>query len=149
MGLASGIVAGLVAITPAAGFVSPVSSIIIGLAAGVVCYASVAVIKPLLKYDDSLDAFGIHGIGGMFGAIATGIFATVAVNPAGADGLISGSAALLGKQLIAIGASALYSFIVSVVILKAIDLVVGLRVAKDDEVQGLDITQHSENGYSL
>ena len=149
LGLASGIVAGLVAITPAAGFVSPVSSIIIGLAAGVVCYASVAVIKPLLKYDDSLDAFGIHGIGGMFGAIATGLFATVAVNPAGADGVFSGSAALFGKQLIAIGASALYSFIVSVVILKAIDLVVGLRVAKDDEVQGLDITQHSESGYSL
>lgn len=149
LGLASGLVAGLVAITPAAGFVSAGASILIGLAAGIVCYASVAVIKPRLGYDDSLDAFGIHGVGGMFGAIATGLFATVAVNPAGADGLFYGSGALLGKQLIAIGASALYSFVVSIVILKVVDLLVGLRVAKDDEVQGLDITQHSENGYSL
>jgi Amt family ammonium transporter len=149
LGLASGIVAGLVAITPAAGFVSPVSSVLIGLAAGVICYLSVAIVKPLLGYDDSLDAFGIHGIGGIFGAVATGLFASTAINSAGADGLFSGSGALLGKQLIAIGASALYSFIVSVVILKAIDLVMGLRVAKEDEMQGLDITQHSESGYSL
>lgn len=149
LGLASGIVAGLVAITPAAGFVSPASSIIIGLAAGVLCYLSVAIMKPLLGYDDSLDAFGIHGVGGILGAVATGLFATTVVNTAGADGLFSGSGALLGKQLIAIGACFLYSFIISFVILKAVDMVMGLRVAKDDEVQGLDITQHSESGYSL
>ena len=149
LGLASGIVAGLVAITPAAGFVSPLSSLIIGLAAGVVCYIAVAIVKPLLGYDDSLDAFGIHGVGGIWGAVATGLFATTAINAAGADGLFSGTGALLGKQLIAIGASFLYSFTISLVILKAIDLVMGLRVAKDDEMQGLDITQHSESGYSL
>lgn len=149
LGLASGCVAGLVAITPAAGFVGPVASIILGLCAGVICYAAVSFVKPRLKYDDSLDAFGIHGVGGMWGAIATGIFASAAVNPAGADGLISGNAALLGKQVIAVIASGAYSFIATVIILKAIDLVIGLRVPGDDEVMGLDLSQHSESGYTM
>ncbi|OGP15749.1 MAG: ammonia channel protein [Deltaproteobacteria bacterium GWA2_55_10] len=149
LGLASGLVAGLVAITPAAGFVGPVSSIILGLAAGVVCYAAVSYIKPLLGYDDSLDAFGIHGVGGIWGAIATGLFATTAVNAAGADGLFFGNSELILKQFIAIGASAAYSFLVTFGILKVIDWTVGLRVCDEDELRGLDITQHSESGYSL
>ena len=149
LGLASGIVAGLVAITPAAGFVGPGSSLIIGLAAGVICYVSVAIIKPLFGYDDSLDAFGIHGVGGIWGAVATGLFASTAINAAGAPGLFSGSGALLGKQLLAIGACFLYSFTITMVILKGMDMVMGLRVGKDEEMQGLDITQHSESGYSL
>ncbi len=149
LGLASGLVAGLVAITPASGFVGPVSAIVIGLAAGVICYLSVSLVKPLLKYDDSLDAFGIHGVGGIFGALATGVFATVAINPAGADGLLFGSAALLGKQVVAIVASGAYSFIVTLIILKIVDVTIGVRVSNEDEVQGLDLTQHSESGYTM
>ncbi|CAG1066874.1 Ammonium transporter [uncultured bacterium] len=149
LGLASGIVAGLVAITPAAGFVGPASSLLIGLAAGAICYVSVAIVKPLFGYDDSLDAFGIHGVGGIWGAVATGFFASTAINAAGAPGLFSGSGALLGKQLLAIGACFLYSFTITMVILKGLDMVMGLRVGKDEEMQGLDITQHSESGYSL
>ena len=149
LGLASGLVAGLVSITPASGFVGPVAAIILGLLAGVICYISVSYIKPFFKYDDSLDAFGIHGVGGIWGALATGIFATVAVNAAGADGLIYGSAALLWKQFIAIAASGAYSFIVTLIILKVVDMAIGLRVCQEDEVQGLDLTQHSESGYNL
>ncbi|MBI5454793.1 MAG: ammonium transporter [Deltaproteobacteria bacterium] len=149
LGLASGLVAGLVSITPASGFVGPVAAIVLGLLAGVICYISVSYMKPLFKYDDSLDAFGIHGVGGIWGALATGIFATVAVNAAGADGLIYGSAALLGRQVIAIIASGAYSFIVTLIILKVVDLILGLRVCHEDEVQGLDLTQHSESGYNL
>ncbi len=149
LGLASGLVAGLVSITPASGFVGPVAAIVLGLLAGVICYISVSYMKPLFKYDDSLDAFGIHGVGGIFGALATGIFASVAINAAGADGLIYGSATLLWKQVIAIAASGAYSFIVTLIILKVVDLVIGLRVCREDEVQGLDLTQHSESGYNL
>ncbi|MBI5642047.1 MAG: ammonium transporter [Deltaproteobacteria bacterium] len=149
LGLASGLVAGLVSITPASGFVGPVSAIILGLLAGVICYVSVSFIKPLLKYDDSLDAFGIHGVGGIWGALATGLFATVAINSAGADGLFFGSAALLWKQVIAIVVSGGYSFIVTLIILKIVDMTIGLRVCQEDEVMGLDLTQHSENGYNL
>ncbi len=149
LGLASGLVAGLVSITPASGFVGPVAAIVLGLLAGVICYISVSYMKPFFKYDDSLDAFGIHGVGGIWGALATGIFATVAVNAAGADGLIYGSATLLWKQVIAIAASGAYSFIVTLIILKVVDLIFGLRVCHEDEVQGLDLTQHSESGYNL
>lgn len=148
LGLASGAVAGLVAITPAAGFVSVTSSIAIGVAAGVVCYLAVSFLKPLFGYDDSLDAFGIHGVGGVWGAVATGLFASVAVNSGGADGLFNGSAALLGKQLIAIGASASYSFVATFVILKALSAVMGVRASVEDEIQGLDLTEHSESGYT-
>ncbi|MBI5344967.1 MAG: ammonium transporter [Deltaproteobacteria bacterium] len=149
LGLSSGLVAGLVAITPAAGFVGPISSIIIGLSAGVVCYTSVSFVKPRLGYDDSLDAFGIHGVGGIFGALATGLFASAALNPAGANGLFFGGAALLGKQVVAIIASAVYSFVLTFVILKILDAVIGLRVSSENEVEGLDISQHSESGYTM
>jgi Amt family ammonium transporter len=148
LGLASGAVAGLVAITPAAGFVSVTSSIAIGVAAGVVCYLAVSFLKPLFGYDDSLDAFGIHGVGGVWGAVATGLFASVAVNSGGADGLFYGNAALLGKQLVAIGASAAYSFAATFVILKALSAVVGVRAGVEEEIQGLDLTEHSESGYT-
>jgi len=148
LGLASGAVAGLVAITPAAGFVSVMASIPLGAAAGVICYFSVSYVKPLFGYDDSLDAFGIHGLGGLWGAVATGLFASVAVNPGGADGLFYGKAGLVGKQFVAIGASALYSFVATFVILKAISAVVSLRAGADEELQGLDLTEHSESAYT-
>ncbi|MBI5492712.1 MAG: ammonium transporter [Deltaproteobacteria bacterium] len=149
LGLASGLVAGLVSITPASGFVGPVSALVLGLAAGVICYISVSFIKPLFGYDDSLDAFGIHGVGGIWGALATGLFATVAVNSAGANGLFFGDSALLWKQAVAIAASATYSFVLTLIILKVVDATIGLRVAHEDEVMGLDLTQHSESGYTL
>lgn len=148
LGAASGAVAGLVAITPAAGFVTPIASIIIGFGAGVICYLAV-VAKGKLGYDDALDAFGVHGVGGTWGAIATGLFATVAVNASGADGLLYGGGALLTKQLISVAASWSYSFILTFIILKALDATMGLRVKEEEEVMGLDLTQHGENGYLM
>jgi len=149
LGLASGLVAGLVAITPAAGFVGPISALLLGAAAGIICYAAVSVIKPKLGYDDSLDAFGVHGIGGIWGALATGLFASAAINSAGADGVFFGSWALLWKQLVAIGASAVYSFVVTYILLKVINRVMGLRLSKEEEVEGMDLSQHSESGYTM
>ncbi len=148
LGAASGAIAGLVAITPGAGYVSPASAIIIGLAGGVICYAAVLV-KNRLGYDDALDVVGIHGVGGLWGALATGMFASLAVNPGGADGLFFGNAKLLLTQAVDAGATIIYSVVVSFIILKGIDLVIGLRVDIDDEIQGLDISQHSEIGYTL
>lgn len=148
LGAASGAVAGLVAITPAAGFVTPMAAIIIGFGAGVICYLAI-VVKGKLGYDDALDAFGVHGIGGTWGAIATGLFATLAVNGAGTDGLLYGNAGLLTKQLICVAASWGYSFILTFIILKVLDATMGLRVTEEDEVMGLDLTQHGENGYLM
>ncbi|MBU0968613.1 MAG: ammonium transporter [Proteobacteria bacterium] len=148
LGAASGAVAGLVAITPAAGFVGPLSSVAIGLVAGVICYLAV-IAKGKIGYDDSLDVVGVHGVGGLWGALATGLFASTAVNPAGHDGLFFGNPSLLGIQAMDAFITIGYSMTVTFIILKVIDLVVGLRVEKDDEVQGLDITQHSEIGYNL
>ena len=147
LGAASGAVAGLVAITPASGFVGPMASIVIGAGAGVICYMAVSLVKPLLGYDDSLDAFGIHGIGGTWGAIATGLFATAAI-PGSVDGLFFGNPALVGKQLIAIGSTMVYAFVVTFVLLKVLDWTMGLRASSEDEVTGLDLTQHGESGYS-
>ena len=148
LGAASGAVAGLVAITPASGFVGPVSSIIIGAGAGFVCYVAVSMMKPLLGYDDSLDAFGIHGVGGMWGALATGLFATKVVNPAGNDGLFFGNVGLLFTQLIAVVVTAVYALVVTLILLKVIDWTIGLRVSEEDEVMGIDLTQHGESGYT-
>ncbi|PLX50482.1 MAG: ammonia channel protein [Desulfobulbaceae bacterium] len=148
LGAASGAVAGLVAITPGAGFVSPMAAIAIGLVGGVLCYFAVLA-KNRLGYDDALDVVGVHGIGGLWGALATGLFASLAVNPGGADGLFFGNAGLLMVQVVDAGATILYSAIASFIILKAIDLLIGLRVEPDDEVQGLDLAQHSEMGYTL
>jgi Amt family ammonium transporter len=146
LGVASGLVAGLVGITPAAGFVSPMAAIAIGVAAGVVCYGGV-LLKGRLGYDDALDAFGVHGIGGALGAVLTGVFASKAFNAAGADGLIHGGTALFVTQLVDVAAAAAYAVVVSVVILKVIDVTMGLRVSEDAEREGLDITQHGESGY--
>ena len=148
LGVASGAVAGLVGITPAAGFVTPLSAIAIGAGAGALCYGAV-LLKTRLGYDDSLDTFGVHGVGGTFGALATGLFATTAVNAAGADGLFYGNAALLGKQALAVGVTMLYSATVTFIILKVIDAVMGLRVTKEHEEMGLDVSQHGEAAYNL
>ncbi|WP_003541545.1 ammonium transporter [Desulfotomaculum nigrificans] len=148
LGCVSGLIAGLVAITPAAGFVSAVPAIVIGLVVGPLCYFAVAVIKSKLGYDDSLDAFGIHGVGGTWGAIATGLFASKAVNEAGADGLFYGNAGLLVNQLIGVGATILFAALATFIILKLISTFMNLRVSSDDEVVGLDISLHGENAYA-
>jgi ammonium transporter, Amt family len=148
LGAAAGAVAGLVAITPASGFVDVSASILIGLGSGIFCYVGIQVTKRL-RVDDALDVFGVHGIGGMWGALATGIFATVAVNAAGADGAAYGNLAQLGTQAIAVLASVTYSAVMTFVILKVIDLFVGLRVPENEEVLGLDASQHREAAYQL
>lgn len=147
-GAATGSIAGLATITPASGFVGPMSALCIGLAAGAVCYAALNM-KNRFGYDDSLDAFGVHGIGGILGTIATGIFAQKILNPAGADGLLFGSSKMLISQVIAVSVTAIYSFVITVVILKVIDWTIGLRVDEEAEVEGLDISQHGESGYTL
>ena len=147
-GAATGSIAGLATITPASGFVGPMSALCIGLAAGAVCYAALNM-KNRFGYDDSLDAFGVHGIGGILGTIATGIFAQKILNPAGADGLLFGSSGMLISQIIAVSVTAIYSFVITVVILKVIDWTIGLRVDEEAEVEGLDISQHGESGYTL
>ncbi|HVL90831.1 MAG TPA: ammonium transporter [Actinomycetota bacterium] len=146
IGAATGAVAGLVAITPAAGFVEPWAAIVIGLISGAVCYAFVA-LKPKIGYDDSLDVVGVHFVGGIIGALLTGVFASEGVG--GFDGLLYGNAAQLGRQLIAVIATIVYSFIVTMVILKIVDATTGLRVKEDDERTGLDLSQHAESAYTL
>jgi Amt family ammonium transporter len=148
LGAASGAVAGLVAITPAAGYVGPMSAIIIGLVAGIVCYLAVLV-KPKLGYDDSLDVVGVHCVGGIVGAMLTGLFATKLVNSAGGDGLFFGNPGQLWIQALAVGVTLVYSFVVSFILFKILDVTMGLRVTAEDEVVGLDTTEHSETGYSL
>ncbi|HEX2241431.1 MAG TPA: ammonium transporter [Actinomycetota bacterium] len=149
LGVASGAVAGLVAITPASGFVGPLAAIAIGLVAGVVCAWAVS-LKFKLGYDDSLDVVGVHLVGGMIGALLTGVFADVAINSAGADGLLAGGGfALLGKQAVAVGVSLVFSLVGSLIILKVVDAVVGLRVTTEEEITGLDLAQHSEVGYAF
>jgi Amt family ammonium transporter len=148
LGAASGAVAGLVAITPAAGFVGPIAAMAIGLAAGVLCYLAVG-LKFKLGYDDSLDVVAVHGVGGITGALLTGVFATTAINELGANGLIYGNADLLVKQLIAVGTTIAYSGIVSFVILKVVQAFMGVRVSDEDEITGLDLSQHAEVGYAL
>jgi len=148
LGVASGLVAGLVAITPAAGFVTPLPAMVIGGVAGVLCYAAVMA-KGKLGYDDTLDAFGIHGMGGAWGAVATGLFATVAVNSGGADGLLYGNPGLLLKQLISVVVTVSYTLVVTYALLKVIDAVMGLRVEREDEIMGLDLSQHGESGYTM
>jgi ammonium transporter, Amt family len=147
LGAASGCVAGLVAVTPAAGFVAPVFALVIGLGAGALCYGAV-MLKGRVGYDDSLDVVGIHGVGGAFGALATGLFASTAVNAAGADGLFFGNPRLLGIQALAVGATLTYSFAVSYILLKVLDRTMGLRVTGEHEIMGLDLSQHGEAGYN-
>jgi len=142
LGFGSGVVAGLVIITPAAGFVQPGAAIIMGIIGGLVCYGGV-MMKAKLSYDDSLDAFGVHGIGGTTGAILTGVFATV-----GATGLTSGNVKQLVTQLVAVGSAAAYAVVLTFVIGFVIHKTIGFRVEKEDEIMGLDQTQHSESAYN-
>jgi Amt family ammonium transporter len=147
LGSASGAIAGLATITPAAGYVGPNAAICIGLAAGAVCYAAVLA-KSRLGYDDSLDVVGIHGVGGLLGTLLLGVFASKNVNPAGADGLLAGSAAQLLKQGLGIVVVGAYAFVVSWLILKAVNAVSSLRLAAEAESMGMDINEHSETAYS-
>jgi len=148
LGAASGAVAGLVAITPASGYVGPVSSIVIGALAGLLCYLACN-LKSRLGYDDSLDVVGVHAVGGTWGALATGLFASKAINDAGADGLFYGNPGQLWIQIVAVLATYAIAAVVTFVILKVVDAVVGLRVTDEDEAVGLDLSQHSETAYTL
>lgn len=147
LGAASGAIAGLATITPAAGFVGPNAAIIIGLIAGVACFLAVNM-KSRFKFDDSLDVVGIHGVGGITGTLLLGVFASKAVNPNGVDGLLAGNVAQLFKQLIGIGVVCAYAFVVSWIILKLVHTWMGLRITEEAEHQGLDYTEHSETAYN-
>ena len=149
LGAATGAVAGLVAITPAAGFVTPMGAIAIGIAVAIVCYIAVAVIKGKLGYDDSLDAFGVHGVGGTVGALLTGVFATKLINSGGADGAIFGNWRQLGIQAVAVVVVIAYAAVLTLILTKVLDLLMGLRVKDEEEAIGLDITQHKESAYTL
>jgi Amt family ammonium transporter len=156
LGAISGAVAGLVAITPAAGFVGPMPAIAIGLVAGAFCFWMVAKVKARFGYDDSLDAFGVHGAGGTLGALLTGVFAASAINPIFKDaqgnvlpsGLLEGNARQLLNQFVGVVIAWVIAIVGTLIILKIVDVVVGLRITDDEEVQGLDLTQHGEEGYS-
>jgi ammonium transporter, Amt family len=157
LGAISGAVCGLVGITPASGFVPPMSSLVIGFVAGVGCFLMVTVVKKRFGYDDSLDVFGVHGTGGTIGAILTGVFATSAVNPVFKDaagnplpvGAVDGNGAQVLNQLGGVGLTVALAVIGTLVLLKLVDLVIGLRVSEEDEIQGLDLSQHGEDGYNL
>jgi ammonium transporter, Amt family len=142
-------VAGLVAITPAAGFVNVTAAILIGLGAGVLCFFAVDLLKRNVGVDDALDVFAVHGVGGIWGALATGLFASTAVNPAGFDGLFYGNPQQLLKQAVAVAAVAAFTAGVTWIILKVIDATIGLRVPEQEEVLGLDTTTHGEVAYQL
>jgi Amt family ammonium transporter len=144
LGMISGAVAGLVAITPASGFVDPTGALIIGAVAGVVCYISAVWVKRLLGYDDSLDAWGVHGVGGALGAILTGVFANSAINSLGKGWLADGNVAQVGIQFIGVAYTFVYCGIATFIILKVIDLAIGLRVTREVEIEGLDINLHGE-----
>jgi Amt family ammonium transporter len=149
LGAATGAVAGLVAITPACGFVNPMNAIFIGMIVAVVCYIAVAVIKGKFGYDDSLDAFGVHGVGGTVGTIVTGLFAEKAVNAAGADGLFFGNAHQLYIQLISLLATIAFAVVMTFIIYKIVDAIIGMRVEEKSEIVGLDLTQQSEAAYTV
>jgi Amt family ammonium transporter len=147
LGAASGAVAGLVAITPGAGFVTPMSALVIGLVGGVLCYAAVGIVKGKLGYDDSLDAFGCHGVGGVWGALATGIFATTSVNPAAFDGLLYGNPGQVGIQALSIVVTIALAAVATFVILKVVGIFTKLRATEEEEETGLDLSQHGEEAY--
>ena len=148
LGACSGAVAGLVAVTPAAGFVTPMGAMGLGLGVPCVCYGAI-MLKGKLGYDDSLDVFGVHGVGGMFGALGVGVLAVAGISGGNPAGLLAGNPGLLGKQAISVLAAFAYSFIVTFVLLKLVDALVGLRVTTEEEEIGLDLTQHGERGYIM
>ena len=151
LGTASGAVAGLVCITPAAGFVNPMPSLIMGLSAGIVCYFACGAIKAKFGYDDSLDAFGVHGVGGTLGAVLTGVFATRAcwdIDNGEKLGLIeSGNPRILIGQIVAVAVTWIFAIVATFIILKLLDVTMGLRVSQQEEIEGLDYSQHGEEGY--
>ena len=150
LGTASGAVAGLVCITPASGYVQPMPALIMGVAAGAICYFACTALKQKLGYDDSLDAFGVHGIGGTLGALLTGVFATTSVNPGAANGLWydpQGGMGLMAGQLAAVAVTWVFAIVATIVILVILNVTMGLRVSQDDEVGGLDLSEHGEEGY--
>jgi Amt family ammonium transporter len=148
LGAASGAVAGLVAITPGSGFVGPISAIIIGGLGGAICYGGV-LLKSRLAYDDSLDVVAIHGLGGTWGAIATGLFASTLINPGGANGLFFGNPGQLWIQLVSVISTMIFAFVMTLIILKIVDITIGLRITEEDEVRGMDVSLHNEAGYSF
>jgi Amt family ammonium transporter len=147
LGTVTGAIAGLATITPAAGFVTPLAGIPIGIVAAIVCYYIMTFVKTKLGFDDSLDVFAIHGVGGILGMLAVGIFASLTVNPAGADGLLLGNGTQLLKQLVGILAVGAYAFVVTLILGKLVDVTIGLRVGQSEEMVGLDISQHGERAY--
>jgi ammonium transporter, Amt family len=153
LGAASGAVAGLVCITPAAGFVQPLPAMAMGLAAGIVCFFACTKLKAAFGYDDSLDAFGVHGVGGTLGAILTGVFATreaadyALVSQGNPVGLVDGNVSLLVGQIVAVAVTVVFAAVVTFVLLKILDVTMGLRVKREEEIQGLDLSQHGEEGY--
>ena len=147
LGVASGAVAGLATVTPASGYIGPISAMMIGFAAGLACYAAI-VWKGRFGYDDSLDVVGIHGVGGVIGILATGLFASKAINPGGADGLFFGNPGLFGIQLLVVAATVTFSIVGTFVILKLVDAMTGLRISTEEEATGLDLSQHNERAYS-
>ena len=149
LGTVTGAVAGLVAITPACGFVNPMNAMFIGIIVAIVCYTAVAVIKGKLGYDDSLDAFGVHGVGGSVGTILTGIFAQKAINAAGSDGLLFGNLHQFGVQCLMLMVTIAFAAIMTFVIFKIVDAVIGMRVEEKNELVGLDLTQQSEAAYTV
>jgi len=149
LGTATGAVAGLVAITPACGFVNPMNAMFIGIIVAIVCYLAVAIIKGKLGYDDSLDAFGVHGVGGSVGTLLTGIFAQKAINGAGADGLLFGNLHQFGVQALMLVVTVAFAAIMTFIIFKIVDAVIGMRVEERNEVIGLDLTQQSEAAYTV
>lgn len=148
LGVASGAVAGLVAITPASGYVGPLSAAMIGAVAGGICYGGI-MLKAKLGYDDSLDVVGIHGLGGVWGALATGLFASKAVNSSAADGLFFGNPAQFVTQLITVLVTLIFAFVMTSLILILLKSTIGLRVSEEEEMKGLDISLHNETGYSI
>ncbi len=149
LGIASGVVAGLVAITPASGAVGPMGALAIGLAAGAGCFLASTKIKRALGYDDALDVFGVHAIGGIIGALLTGVFAATALGGAGFGGDISSISEQVGVQFYGVMATIIYTGVVTLIILKVLDMVMGLRVTEDQEIEGLDLALHDERGYNL
>jgi Amt family ammonium transporter len=149
LGAAAGAVAGLVAITPASGYVNAMSAIIIGFGAGVFCFFAVDLLKKGAQIDDALDVFAVHGVGGIWGALATGLFADLSINEFGRDGLFNGNPGQLWTQALTVAVVVAFSGIATFVILKAIDLVIGIRVPESEEVLGLDSSQHGELAYQL
>jgi Amt family ammonium transporter len=149
-GIVTGCVAGLATVTPTAGYVSPMAAIAIGFFAAVVCFISIAVCKPKYGYDDTLDAFGVHGVGGILGSILIGVYANKAINPASANGLLAGGGTkLIVTQLIAVGMTVAYTLIVTWAIFKLVNVFFGMRVTEKDEFMGLDLTQHRERAYTI